>query len=154
SRLRFPRFTRAFSLAAHVWLGLLSTLLILDHSGPRTIYDRPGFRLAYVLLCVFLLTNGLGLLGIVLQAWLPWLIRRTILEGRLGRVAEIPVGQIKYVLDRWRDEANRLIGEIEAAGVPQIRTDYEKRIHRVLEELPVLSPLRVLVWRGVNRSLD
>jgi hypothetical protein len=155
---RLPKPTRAFYLEAHVWLGLLSSLLIIYHSGPKTVYDRLGFRpdsvrLASVLLVVFLATNVFGIMGIMLQAFLPRLTRLASPEGPRGRVAGIPVGQFQYALDHWRDEANRLIDEIEAAGVSHFRKDQEGSILPLLEELTVWRPSRVLVWWRAKRAL-
>lgn len=53
-------------LKAHVWLGLLSFLLILCHTGFRW-----GEGLSGVLMWLFVVITASGVWGLVLQAWLP-----------------------------------------------------------------------------------
>jgi hypothetical protein len=117
------------------------------------VYGRSGFRLTSVLLAVFLATNLLGFAGIMLQAWLPSLTRQTIPAGRLGRFGEIPIGQVKHALVRWSEEADRLIGEIDAANVPKAAQILGPGIMPLLVELPVWRPSKVLVWRRVEKAL-
>lgn len=53
-------------LRAHVWLGLLSFVLILFHSGFRW-----GYGLAALLMWMFAIITASGIFGLVLQNWLP-----------------------------------------------------------------------------------
>jgi hypothetical protein len=68
-RKKFPAspFGRVSTwLRAHIWLGLLSFLLILFHSGWRW-----GSGLAGLLMWIFLAINLSGVLGLILQHYLP-----------------------------------------------------------------------------------
>jgi len=53
-------------LRAHVWLGLLSFLLILFHTGFQW-----GQGLAALLMWLFVLITVSGIFGVVLQTWIP-----------------------------------------------------------------------------------
>jgi hypothetical protein len=81
-------------LRAHIWLGLLSFLLILCHSGFRF-----GEGLATLLMWLFLIITVSGLFGLILQNWLP----RKLMEqvGRETLFDQIPslVGELRIEAD-------------------------------------------------------
>ena len=81
-------------LRAHIWLGLLSFLLILFHAGFRW-----GQGLAFLLMWLFVIIVVSGVLGVVLQTVLP----RYIME-RVPR--ETLYEQIPHAVDELRREAD------------------------------------------------
>jgi hypothetical protein len=84
-------------LKAHTWLGLLSFLLILFHAG----FDW-GEGLAAWLMWIFLIISASGILGLILQWWIP---RRMTSEVRSETVYE----QIPEVVRTLRFEADERI---------------------------------------------
>ena len=89
-------------LRAHIWLGLLSFLLILFHAGFRW-----GQGLAALLMWLFAVIIVSGIFGLALQNWLP----RLMLE-RVAR--ETLYGQIPHVIDELRAEADERIEFVTA----------------------------------------
>jgi hypothetical protein len=84
-------------LRGHIWLGLLSGVLILCHSGFRW-----GGLLEQVLLVTVLLTLATGLLGLVLQHTVPSLM--------LAKVPyEAPYDQIPQLCAAMRQDADDLV---------------------------------------------
>ena len=72
-------------LSAHVWLGMLSFLLILMHAGFRW-----GHGLAAVLMSLFAVIVASGIFGVALQNYIPrrmteLVARETIFESNLSR---------------------------------------------------------------------
>jgi hypothetical protein len=84
-------------LRGHIWLGLLSVVFILAHSGYRW-----GGTLEVALWIVFGLTILTGIVGLVLQQYLPHTI-----TTRLD--AETPYEQIPHVCDVMRQEADGVL---------------------------------------------
>jgi hypothetical protein len=85
-KVRGWRLGRASTwLRAHVWLGLLSLPLVVLHSGFHF-----GGQLSAVLLTLFLLVIGSGILGLALQQWIPRLLLDEV-------PAETIYSQIDYV---------------------------------------------------------
>lgn len=89
--------TRKTWLKGHIWLGLLSELLILLHSGFHW-----GGPLEQVLWVVLTLTIATGVAGVVLQQFLPALIT--------SRVAvEVPAEQLPHVCSQLRRRADAIV---------------------------------------------
>ncbi|MGH9662434.1 MAG: hypothetical protein ACRD96_28050 [Bryobacteraceae bacterium] len=84
-------------LKAHLWLGLLSFVLILLHSGLRW-----GEGLSGALMWLFTGITASGLMGLVLQHYLP-----TMMTGRVAR--ETLYDQIPLVILGLRVEADERI---------------------------------------------
>jgi hypothetical protein len=84
-------------MRAHVWLGLLSFVLILFHAGFRW-----GEGLAAALMWIFAIVTASGVFGIVLQNYLPK--RMTELVSR-----ETIYEQIPTVVDQLRREADERV---------------------------------------------
>jgi hypothetical protein len=86
-------------LRGHIWLGLLSGVLILLHSGGR-------FRgtLVAVLSLVFALTLVSGVVGLIFQGVLPRLATRRA-EG------EVPLGQLAKVCQVWLQECDAAVDQ-------------------------------------------
>lgn len=84
-------------LKGHVWLGLLSQLVILFHSGFRW-----GGPLEQVLWVVLTLTIATGVFGLILQQYLPAMITRRI-------ACEVPYEQIPHLCSLIRRKADALI---------------------------------------------
>lgn len=81
-------------LRAHIWLGLLSFLLILFHSGFRW-----GQGLAWLLMWLFAIITVSGILGVVLQSVIPRMM--------MDRVPhETVFAQIPDAIDGLRREAD------------------------------------------------
>jgi hypothetical protein len=98
--------SRAFWLKGHIWLGLLSFILILCHSGFRF----GGFfeRLLYL---IFFLVVVTGIAGVVLQQFLPrWLT--------IEVPCEVPYEQIPWVCAALRDKADLEMDSKCVAAVP------------------------------------
>jgi hypothetical protein len=89
-------------LRAHAWLGLISFQLILMHSGFRL-----GHGLAAVLMWIFAAVVASGMLGIVLQTYIPR--RMTELVPRETIFEEIPT-----VVESFRYEADERVEFITA----------------------------------------
>ncbi|MBI3207564.1 MAG: hypothetical protein HYZ37_01525 [Candidatus Solibacter usitatus] len=99
-------------LRAHLWLGLLSFLLILMHSGWRF-----GQGLAGLLMILFTVILVSGVLGVVLQNWLPR--RLTELVKRETVFEQIP--QVITALRLDADErAEFLTGDL---GIGELRDE-------------------------------
>jgi hypothetical protein len=84
-------------LRGHVWLGSLSGVLILCHSGFRL-----GGPFEQLLMVLLLLTLGTGVLGLVLQHVVP-----SLLTARVP--CEAPFGQIPHLCAVMRREADVLV---------------------------------------------
>jgi hypothetical protein len=87
-------------MRGHIWLGLLSLLLILFHSGFRF-----GGSLTTVLMILLLLIIASGIGGLVLQQFLPRLMMVQI-------PAETIYEQIDHVVDHLLAESDLLIEEV------------------------------------------
>jgi hypothetical protein len=88
--------SRKFWMAGHIWLGLLSAVLILCHSSFHW-----GGLLEQVLWVVFGLTLATGILGLILQQFLP-----RLMTSRLA--CEAPYEQIPHMVAALRAEADVL----------------------------------------------
>src|SRR5262249_19070224 len=89
-------------MKAHLWLGLLSYVLVLLHSGFKL-----GDGLTLVLMALFTLVLLTGIYGVILQQFLP---RMMLLRIPLETVYE----QIDSVVAQLRGEADALV--IAVAG--------------------------------------
>jgi hypothetical protein len=87
-------------LKGHIWLGLLSVLLILCHSGFRV-----GGPLTQALWVVFGLTIVTGVFGLVLQQFLPRQLTTAV-------PCEAPYEQIPHLCARMRLHGDGLIREV------------------------------------------
>lgn len=103
-------------MRGHLWLGLLSFPLILFHSG--FAYRGP---LTAVLMALFLIVTVAGIVGALLQHFLP---RMILTQVPLETIYE----QIPRVRRQLRDEADALV----AAAEP-LRLTYQTRIRPFLE---------------------
>ncbi len=122
-------------LRGHVWLGLLSGVLILCHS-----HFRMGGPLEFLLMVVVFLVIGSGILGLLLQQFIPALIREQV-------ESEAPLSQLDEILLRMRDQSDDLyskaVGEL-ADEVARLRVQgfYLETARPWLSEvLPVDSPI-------------
>ncbi len=110
-------------MRGHLWLGLLSLLLILFHGG--FAYRGP---LTLVLMLLFFIVIGSGILGAIVQHYVPSLL--------LERVPmETIYEEIPHVREQLRDEADQLVAavvEIETEDRAQFAEVYEKRIRPYL----------------------
>jgi hypothetical protein len=95
---------RPWWLRGHIWLGLLSFVLILCHSGFRW-----GGSLEVVLWVVFGVVLVTGVVGLVLQQFIP-----RLLTTRLG--AEAPYEQIPHLCLVLRRKSDSLVAEILAVA--------------------------------------
>ncbi len=96
--LRWPLIpARSWWLKGHIWLGLLSGVLILCHSGFRW-----GGTLERILWLVFALTLLTGIFGLWLQQFLP-----RLLAGRVPQ--ETPYEQIPHVARVLEQKAEAMI---------------------------------------------
>jgi len=110
-------------MRGHLWLGLLSLLLILFHGGFL-------FRgtLTLILMLLFFIVIGSGILGAVIQHYVPSLM--------LARVPmETIYEEIPHVRAQLRDEADQLVAtvaEIETEDRAYFRDVYDNRIRPYL----------------------
>jgi hypothetical protein len=89
-------------LRGHIWLGFLSGVLILCHSGGRF-----GGPLEQILMWVVLLTLATGVLGLVLQQFLPRLLTLRV-------PLEAPYDQIPRLCEAMRQDADDLLAKVKA----------------------------------------
>src|SRR5262245_18152624 len=87
-------------LRGHIWLGLLSVLFILCHSGFRI-----GGPLTLALWSVFLLTIVTGAFGLVLQQFLPRQITTRV-------PCESPYEQIPHLCQKFREQVDDLVEQV------------------------------------------
>ncbi len=98
-------------LRGHLWLGTLSLVFILCHSGFHW-----GGPLELALWIVFLLTLATGFFGLLLQQFMPrWL------TTRLER--EAPYEQIPHICQVLRRRADELAGKIMGAQMEGTQTN-------------------------------
>jgi hypothetical protein len=95
---------RAWWLQGHIWIGLLSVLFIWFHSGFRLAGTLTGG-----LTIIFFIVIASGVLGLVLQAFLP---RRMT----LGTSHEVPPAQVGAICAAWREEARKLLADLPGPG--------------------------------------
>jgi hypothetical protein len=126
---------RSWMLKGHIWLGLLSFVLILCHSGCR--WGGTLERLLWIVLGLTLLT---GVVGVALQNLLPRLMTLKIAE-------ETPYGQMPYTCHQLLVRADVLVdslsGPLHASGESgdgaaatsraQLRACYERDIRPLLK---------------------
>lgn len=126
--------SRAFWLKGHIWFSLLALVLILCHSGMRLggLFERALFL-------VFFLVVVTGVVGVVLQQFLPrWLT--------LEVPCEVPYEQIPHVCGVLREKADRDMDEKCTGAAPATC----ERIRRWYEE--VVRPF--LAWPSESRFLS
>ncbi|MBI2804796.1 MAG: hypothetical protein HYX68_07415 [Planctomycetes bacterium] len=110
---------RAFWLKGHIWLGLLSFVLVLCHSGLRF-----GGWFEQLLYLVFFLATATGIAGLILQQFLPrWLT--------IEVPCEVPYEQIPNVCVALRAKADRVVDGSCGAAPPATR----ERIKRWYDEV-------------------
>ncbi|MCI0460588.1 MAG: hypothetical protein L0Z62_26845 [Gemmataceae bacterium] len=100
---KFPRTRlppRKWWLKGHIWLGLLSGLLIACHSGWSW-----GGILEKILWAVFLIVLLTGIYGLALQQFLPRLLAARI-------PTEAPYEQIPYIVTVMRRKADALVQKV------------------------------------------
>lgn len=84
-------------LRAHIWLGLLSFLLILFHTGFGW-----GQGVSFLLMLLFLVITVSGILGVALQNWIPRRMTELVLKETIYE-------QIPDVIDHLRLEADERV---------------------------------------------
>jgi hypothetical protein len=94
-------------LRGHIWLGLLSVLLIWCHSGFSI-----GGPLTLALWVVFLAVIGTGIFGLILQQFVPRLLTNRV-------PCEAPYEQIPHLCLRMRTQADDVLGSIWEASVQE-----------------------------------
>jgi hypothetical protein len=99
--------SRAVWLKGHIWLGLLSAVLILCHSGFRW-----GGPLEMALWATFALTLATGTYGLALQHIIP-----RVLTGRIP--CETPYHALPHVCDVMRRKAEALVKSIGTVNVKE-----------------------------------
>jgi hypothetical protein len=93
-------------LRIHIWLGSLSGVLILCHSGFRL-----GGPFEQVLYALFFVTLLSGVVGVLIQQFLPgWLAQRV--------ACEVPYDQLPHVYRQMVAEADVAAKEMRATAVP------------------------------------
>jgi hypothetical protein len=135
--------SRQVWMRGHIWLGLLSAVFLLCHSGFR--WGGPLERLLWAVTIAVLVT---GVLGLVLQQVLPRLL--------LTRVpCEAPYEQVPHLCRLMRQKADALVetvcGPADATvegGKAQLRALYERDVRPFLapdvpRSSPLLDPLQV-----------
>jgi hypothetical protein len=144
--------SRRVWLRGHIWLGLLSGLLIVFHSGFRW-----GGPLERVLWAVLILTLATGVLGLLLQQFLP-----RILTTRIA--SEAPYEQIPHLCDVMRHKADALVAEAGAdpkldPGVKaELRKFFDDQVRPFLtvayaRSAPLAHPLRAEAMFGRVRAV-
>jgi hypothetical protein len=115
-------------LRGHIWLGLLSGVLVLCHSGFRW-----GGPLEQVLMTVVFLTLLTGILGLILQQVVPSLLMAKV-------PCEAPYDQIPQLCSAMRQDADDLVAgakgdkAIDAAVAERLEEFYRKEVRPFLAE--------------------
>ena len=122
-------------LRAHIWLGLLSGVLILCHSG-----FRAGGVVEKALWVVLALTLVTGVFGLFLQQILPRLITERV-------PCETPYEQIPGLCNRLRQEADLIVERVQQrAGLAHaVRSNVEAMYEREIRPF--------LAGHGPRRSM-
>jgi hypothetical protein len=130
--------SRQVWMRGHIWLGLLSAVFLLCHSGFR--WGGPLERLLWIVTIAVLVT---GVLGLVLQQALPRLL--------LTRVPnEAPYEQVPHLCRVMRQKADALVESVcgpadvapAESGKAQLRSFYEDEVRPFLApDLPRSAPL-------------
>lgn len=94
--------SRRVWLRGHVWLGSLSGLFIVYHSGFRW-----GGPLELILWVVLILTLATGVFGLLVQQFLP-----RVLTTRIA--SEAPYEQIPHLCEKMRQQAEELVEGVQA----------------------------------------
>jgi hypothetical protein len=115
-------------LRGHIWLGSLSGLLILYHSGFRW-----GGPLELLLWVVLLLVLGTGILGLLLQHLLPHILTTRI-------ASEAPFEQIPHLCRVMRQQAESLVEDVESDAKRDADVKVELRKFFDAEVRPFLAP--------------
>lgn len=102
-KIRTWRVGRAQTwMRAHIWLGLLSFPMILFHAG----FDfGPTWGLTWIMMWMFVIIIVSGVLGLVLQHYLPQMLTTRIRKETIYE-------QIDYVLGQLRWEADWLVSGV------------------------------------------
>lgn len=106
--------SRKLWLKGHIWLGLLSVVLILCHSGFSW-----GGPLELALWVVLILVIFTGIVGLVLQQVLPRLMTTRV-------QSEAPYEQIPHLCELMRRRADRLVESIWAIDLQVSQADMNK----------------------------
>jgi hypothetical protein len=122
--------SRKVWLRGHVWLGLLSVVVILCHSGFR--WGGPLEQALWVILGLTILT---GVFGLLLQQVLP-----RMLTTRIS--SEGPYEQLPHMYEVLRKRANALVEEILASDIQVSTADLMK------SEIGVGAQVRFLEFYG------
>lgn len=120
--------SRRVWLRGHIWLGLLSGLFILYHSGFRW-----GGPLELILWIVLLLTLATGILGLLLQQFLPNLLTTRI-------ASEAPFEQIPHLCLLMRQQADDLMESVQADPKRDADVKVELRKFFDTDIRPFLAP--------------
>jgi len=128
-------------LRAHVWLGLLSFLLILCHAGFRW-----GHGLAYVIMWMFLIITLSGIYGLAMQNYIPrrmtqLVTRETIYEeipNMIRQLREDASARVEFVTADLRVEDEEL-EFMKAGGVkryfdPATKESNAKKVQEALKK--------------------
>jgi hypothetical protein len=113
-------------LRGHIWLGLLSAVFILCHSGFRW-----GGPLELILMIVVVLVLATGIGGLLLQQVLPRMITLRV-------AAEAPYEQIPYLCTRMSQTADDLMaqtrgdGKLDSGVLAELEKFYHKELHPFL----------------------
>jgi hypothetical protein len=133
--------SRQFWLRGHIWLGLLSVVLILCHSGFRW-----GGPLERLLLVVFGLTIVTGVVGLVLQHVLPRMLAHRVASEapyeqiphlcRLMRQKADEQMKTVWAIDLEVSQANLMHSQLGTGAKAQLQHFYEKHVRVFLTDGP------------------
>ena len=133
ARKKVPRWNigsaRAW-LKGHIWLSLLSVPLIFYHAGFRW-----GGLIEQLLMLVFVLVVVSGMIGLLLQQYLPRLLKTTV-------DAEAMFDQIPYLCGRLRETADEEVAAFCGDLVTSAKVEGTFNVGNVA--LAEVSPLDVL----------
>lgn len=120
-------------LRGHIWLGLLSVVLILCHANYR--FGGPLEIALWVVLAATVLS---GVFGLAMQIVLPRLITTRV-------QAEAPAEQVPHLCERMRQDAdevvNRAMAAVEGAGRQELEALHGIARRFLAADLDTTSPL-------------
>lgn len=128
-------------LKGHIWLGLLSFVLMFLHAGFRT-----GGSLTIWLIVLFTIVVVTGIHGLIMQAIVPRLLMAQV-------HIETVIDQTPVAIERLREEAARVVSEV-CGPLPGAEVEEGKRKAKQTEPLEGSEPLKAFFLGDVAAYLE
>lgn len=126
-------------IQAHVYLGGLAFVAVLAHAG----FSLPHGLMGWLLLLLSAWTTATGLLGVLLQKWIPYALEKGL---RVHALHE----RIPELVTRLRDEADALMADVSDALDSFYRTQVRDALGRLEPSFAYLVDVRGNRDRGLE----